>query len=112
MTNNRRAVLHIFVRATTSLLTQILRSPSEFLALADLKLIKPLLQMLYLLAKSSNSNVVVQMYRSCMELFEKARIAVRGYSPYGMNEQSRGRESLEDFLKRIERISAGDDVDQ
>ncbi len=74
--------------------------------------------MLFTLAKSGKSDKAGEMYRSCMELFEKARMAVENYNlaavswdRRGPSGQSGGRESLEEFLRRIEHISSGYDVD-
>jgi hypothetical protein len=116
--NNSRAVLHIFVTATTTLLTHTISNPSNPLALADLKLIEPLLTLLGILAKSSKSDKVGEMYRSCVELFGRARMAVESFNLAGISwdqrrtsGQSEGRESVEDFLRRMENISSGYDMD-
>lgn len=58
------------------------------------------------------------MYRSCVALFERARMAVGGLNLVGISwdrhrisRQSEGRESVEDFLRRMESISSGHDMD-
>lgn len=112
--NNSRAVLHIFVSATKTLLTHTLSNPSNPLAHADLKLIEPLLSLLRMLARSDMSDEIGPMYRSCAELFERTKMAVWEFNPVGMSWDrqgtsagSVGRESVEDFLRRMESISSG-----
>jgi len=110
-----RAVLHIFVSATTTLLTHTLSNPSNPLALADLKLIEPLLSLFRMLANSGMADEAGAAYRSCAELFERAKMAVVWeFNPVGISWQRRersgpsgGREGVEDFLRRIESISSG-----
>ena len=70
-----------------------------------------------MLAQSGESNNIGQTYISCLGLFERAKIAVDdfGLASMGWDQsqkgvQSGGKESVEDFLKRMESISAGDDV--
>jgi hypothetical protein len=96
------------------LLTYTLSNPSNPLALADLKLIEPLLSLLRMLAKSDMSDEISPIYRSCAELFERAKMAVWEFNPVGMSWDRRGtsagsggRESVEDFLRRMESISSG-----
>jgi hypothetical protein len=79
------------------------------LALADLKLIEPLLIIQGTLPRSGESDKVGEMYRSCVELFEMARIAVESsnltgidWDRRGTGRQSEGSESVEDFLRRME----------
>ncbi|KAF4626129.1 hypothetical protein G7Y89_g12031 [Cudoniella acicularis] len=113
------AVLHIFVSATTALLTHIISNPSNPIAPSDLKLVEPMLTLLCILANSSKNDEVVEMNRSCAVLFERARMAVESHGQAGMSwdqsmtsGQSRQRESVEDFLKRMEKIRSGyDDED-
>lgn len=91
------------------------------MALSDLKLIEPLLTLLGVLAKSSKgrkSERISGMHRSCMELFEKANVAFestnlanRDWDQGIMNLPSQGQESMEDFLRRMENISSGYDVE-
>lgn len=101
-----------------TLLSHILSNPSNPSARADLKLIEPLLRTLDRLAKSGQRDETARMYQSCTELFERARAAVAGINPvrisrigYGSSGQSEERESLEDFLRRVESISSGYDVE-
>ena len=116
--NNRRSGLHIFVSATTILLTHTLWNPSNPFASTDLKYIEPLLDLLAVLAKSGESNNIGETYTSCLGLFERARIAVDSFGLAAPNwdraqtaVQSGERESVEDFLRRMESISSGYDVD-
>jgi hypothetical protein len=90
-------------------------------ALLDLKLIEPLLTLLGVLAKSSQgrkSERLSGMHRSCMELFERANMAVEStnlanmdWDQCIMSGPSKERESMEDFLRRMENISSGYDVE-
>ncbi len=91
------------------------------MALSDLKLIEPLLTLLGVLAKSSKggkSERISGMHRSCVELFERANMAVEStnlanmdWDQCIMSGPSQGRESIEDFLCRMENISSGYDVE-
>ena len=91
------------------------------MALSDLKLIEPLLTLLGVLAKTSEgrkSERISGMHRSCMELFERANVAVESINLANMDwdqsimgEPSREREPLEDFLRRMENISSGYDLE-
>ncbi|MCJ1386445.1 hypothetical protein MMC17_009571 [Xylographa soralifera] len=115
------AVLHIFVTAATTLLNHVVCDPSNPLALSDLKLIEPLLTLLGVLAKSSKgrkSERISGMHRSCMELFERANAAIEStnltdmdWDQFIMSDPSQERESMEDFLRRMENISSGYDVE-
>jgi hypothetical protein len=90
-------------------------------ALSDLKLIEPLLTLLGVLAKSSKgrkSERLSGMHRFCMELFERANMAVEStnlanmdWDQCIMSGPSKGRESMEDFLRRMEKIRSGYDVE-
>jgi len=140
-------VLHIFVSATTTLLTHILSNPLHPLAQSDLQLIEPLLSLLGLLSMQGKNTEVENMYESCRNMWERARRTVweaRGNAlAYGqgselgnetgtamlenMNMNSlpvtpmnlapaigtgkggEAKESLEDFIKRIESIAGGND---
>jgi hypothetical protein len=60
------------------------------------------------------SNDIAEMYQSCAELFERAKMAAWEFNPVGMGWELQGRsgqsgerESVEDFLKRMESISSG-----
>lgn len=120
-TDNRRSGLHIFVSATTILLTHTLWDPENPFALADLKYTEPLLDLLAVLARSGESNNIGETYTSCLELYERAKMAVNTFglgNLAGLNwdrpqtgVQSLERESVEDFLRRMESISSGYDVD-
>ncbi|XXH02123.1 hypothetical protein Hte_008491 [Hypoxylon texense] len=110
--------LHIFVSATTILLTHTLWNPSNPFASADLKYVEPLLDLLAVLAKSGESNNISETYTSCFELLETARLAVDNSGIAGMSwdqpqtgVQSGERESVEDFLRRMESISSEYDAD-
>ena len=87
------------------------------MALSDLSLIEPLLTLLVVLAKSSegrNSSRLHEMHKSCMELFERANMAVQSTLLTNMDwEQctSQEKESLEDFLRRMDHMSSGHDDD-
>jgi hypothetical protein len=119
--NYIRAVLHIFVAATNTLLRNILRDPSNPTAQPDLMLIEPLLALLHVLANSRQSRKterVSGMYQSCIELFEKAKMAIENINLVGTvwnqritSEPSQGRENVEDFLRRMEKISSGYDME-
>lgn len=115
--NQIRAVLYIFVTAVTTLLKTIVHDPSNPIALSDLRLIEPLLTLLGVLAKSDKgrqSERIGGMHRSCMELFERANMAVEStnlanmdWDQYITNSPSEGRESIEDFLRRMEAVGSG-----
>lgn len=116
--NQTRAVLYIFVTAATTLLKTIVHDPSNPIAVSDLQLIEPLLTLLGVLAKSDKgrqSERIGGMHRSCMELFERANMAVESTNLANMDwdlditiSPSQGRESVEDFLRRMEAVSSGD----
>jgi hypothetical protein len=80
---------------------------------ADLKLLEPFLNLLGVLARSGVNDKVEEMYQSSMILFEQARITVEHSSPGGKTHQHMGRgdpgarESIEDFLERMELIRSG-----
>ena len=119
--NRTRAVLYIFVTAATTLLKSIVDDPSNPMALSDLQLIEPLLTLLVVLAKTDKgrqSERIGRMHRSCMELFERANMAVESTNLANMdwdlditNSSSQGRESVEDFLRRMDAISSGDNLE-
>ena len=107
--------------AATTLLKDIICNPSNLMALSDLKIIEPLLMLLDVLAKSSKghkSERLGGMHRSCIELFQKAKMAVESHSDaiipwdqYIMSEPSQEQESTEDLHQRMESISSGYNVD-
>lgn len=115
-TNYSRAVLHIFVSATTLILTHTNSHPSNPLAVADLELIEPLLRVLSVLASTGKNDEVREMNRSCMDMFRRANTAVERINQQSFSQarvatsyQSGSKESIEEFLQRIERISSGCD---
>ena len=91
------------------------------MALSDLQLVEPLLTLLAVLAKSSKgrkSERISGMHRSCMELFERANMAVESAILADMDwdqcitsGMSQGRESMDDSLWRMENISSGYDME-
>lgn len=107
--------------AATTLLENIICDPSNPMTLSDLKLVKPLLILLDVLAKSSKgrkSTRLSRMHRSCIELFEKANMAVEStnlalvqWNQGTMSSLSQGKESMEDFLWRVEDVSSGYDIE-
>jgi hypothetical protein len=117
-----RVVLHVFVSATTTLLNYLIADPRDALAHSDLKLIEPLLGLLGELSKTNdeNHNTAGPMYRSCTELFERARTAIENadveeifVDPKSLGSMNGGgrreKESVEDFIKRIESYAAGEE---
>lgn len=119
--NQIRAVLYILVTAATTLLKTVVHDPSNPIALSDLQLIEPFLTLLGVLAKSDKgrqSERIGGMHRSCMELFERANIAVESTNLANMNwdlditnSPSQGRESVEDFLRRMEAVSSVENLE-
>ena len=91
------------------------------MALSDLKLVEPLLTLLDVLAKSSKgrkSERINGMHRSCRELFERANTAVESaifadmdWDQCTTSGPSQARESMDNFLRRMENISSGYDVE-
>jgi hypothetical protein len=117
-----RVVLHVFVSATTTLLNHLITDPRDPLAHSDLKHIEPLLGLLGELSKTNdeNQNTAGPMYRSCTELFERAQVAVESVDveeifvdPESLGSIDGGgrreKESVEDFIKRIESYAAGEE---
>jgi hypothetical protein len=112
---SNRVILHTFVQATTILLENILSDPTHRRAPSDLKLVEPLLILLCSLAQDGKNEEVAAMYQSCGAMFEKTRERVRNAT--GNDEQRRsslkeqgmgqGNESLAEFLRRIDSVSAG-----
>ncbi|CAI6340544.1 unnamed protein product [Periconia digitata] len=118
------AVFPIYVTASTTLLTYTLSKPTNASAALDLKLSQSLLRMLVTLARVSEGQrpEVAEMYRSSVELFEKARMAIEtskkairdtdNKDDVDVDDDEKGlfappegqKESVEDFLKRMERI--------
>ena len=131
-----RFLLHIIVSASTTLLTNILLNPTAEVALSDLRLIDPLMRLLEVLTEGMSDDVR-RMYKFVGELEMKARRRVDAAARKGMGDNSHPtdmrnarsgdeiavwkgtkaldvsakgreqRETLEDFLKRIEYISSG-----
>ncbi len=80
----------------------------------DLQLLEPFLKLLGVLARSGVNDKVEEMYQSSMVLFEQARMAVEHSGPAARTHRHVGRgdpgarESVEDFLERMEHIKSGD----
>jgi hypothetical protein len=119
LSNAVRAVLPIYVTASTTLLTYTLSKPSNKFATIDLQLSQSLLRLLVILARISEGQreEVAEIYRSSVELFEKAKMAIESsnmalcQSSQGQGQFQRApegqKESVEDFLRRMESLSAG-----
>lgn len=115
--NNNRTVLHIFITAATTLLTNTISNPSDPLARADLEILQPLLNILGKLARSGRNNKVAEIYQSCLQLFGKARAAVESSNAgnSSWNPQNIGntgstpgqKENIDQFLQRMENIQSG-----
>ena len=105
----------MFVQATTTLLENIMSDPSHRRAPGDLKLIEPLLVLLCSLTKDGKNDDVAAMYQSCGAMFEKTREMVRNATASEERRRSsgtgtefgQGNESLAEFLRRIDSVSAG-----
>jgi hypothetical protein len=101
------------------LLTHIISNPSNPLAQADLKLLEPLLTLLGILARGSKNEKVTEMYQSSIGLFEKATVAVQDCNAEDIWDQgntgreSNQKETVEEFLRRMEMIKSGygEDID-
>ena len=108
-----RVILHMFVQATTTLLENIIADPSHRRAPTDLKLIEPLLVLLCSLTQSGKNEDVAAMYKSCGAMFEKSREMVQNATASeerrrsNETEMGQGNESLAEFLRRIDSVSAG-----
>jgi hypothetical protein len=117
LSNAVRAVFPIYVTASTTLLTYTLSRPSNKSATIDLQLSRPLLRLLVTLVRISEGQreEVAGIYRSSVELFQKAKMAIessnmalRQSSQSQFQRASEGqKESVEDFLRRMESLSAG-----
>jgi hypothetical protein len=106
----------MFVQAATTLLENILSDPSHHRAPSDLKLIEPLLMLLCGLAKDGKErgggSHVSKLWG---EMFEKTREMVRNATTSEEQRNSsrkggdigQGSESLAEFLRRIDTVSAG-----
>ncbi len=103
------------------MLSYTLSKPSNKSAIIDLQLSQPLLRLLVTLDRISEGQreEVANVYRSSVELFQKAKMAVESsnMAPF-QSIQSQGhlqrapegqKESVEDFLRRMESLSAGYD---
>ena len=81
---------------------------------ADLKLLEPFLNLLGVVARTAVNDKIEEMYQSSIDLFEQARMAVEhcdlgAKTHRHMESGDPGpRESVEDFLARMEHISSGD----
>jgi hypothetical protein len=113
-----RVILHNFVSATTLLLENIISDPTHRRVYSDLKLIEPLLTLLSALAKDGKNEEVAAMYQSCGQMFEKTSKIVQDACAAGRGEPRKimgkqdGKETLEEFIRRIESVSAGHDDDE
>ena len=113
--NCSRTALHIFITAATTLLVNSISNPSNPLVFADLKLLEPFLKLLELISRSVTDNKVKDSYQSSIMLFEQAKMAVEypgeaaTYPPMKGGDPG-ARESVEDFLGRMERLISGDDT--
>lgn len=108
-------MLHIFVSATHILLENIIADPTHRRVRTDLKLIEPLLKLLGALANEGHHEDVNEMHQNCEQLYERTKKLVQTSSRViaGSTTSSNGtgneRESVEDFLRRIESFTAGYD---
>ncbi|RDW65154.1 hypothetical protein BP5796_09846 [Coleophoma crateriformis] len=110
-------VLHIFVSATKTLLSNICSEPSQTLAKSDVELIQPLLNLLGTLMSGGQRDEVVKMYDTCQEMYEEAVQRLRTTNSQYMQidmgsvgksgSQREKKESVEDFIRRIESYTAG-----
>ncbi|KUJ09896.1 uncharacterized protein LY89DRAFT_596886, partial [Mollisia scopiformis] len=106
--------LHIFITAATTLLVHTISNPSDPWVQADVELLEPFLNLLGIIARSGVNDKVQEMYQSSMVLFQQARIAVEHSGPGANTHRHLGRgdpgarESVEDFLERMEHIKSGD----
>lgn len=114
VTDQSRSVLHTFITAARTLLANTISNPAVASARDDLTLLEPLLTLLRILASDGLNDKLEGMYESFMGLYENAKIAVDLYAPergrlehYAEAEQAGNRESVEDFLRRMENISSG-----
>jgi len=107
-----RVVLHIFVSASTTLLNNVVTDPTNSLAESDMRIIEPLLKLLGVLAKEAKTGEIVKMYKTVNEAFERTtkyiEEARRRLAHPKLQEKPAQKESVEDFIRRIEGISAGD----
>ena len=109
-TDSSRAILHIFVSATTTLLSHVIANPSSPSSRSDLRLIEPLLSLFKTLAKSGKNADTNEIDRTFADMFKTASIVVENANrsrPQQETIDSKGKESVEEFLRRIETISAG-----
>jgi hypothetical protein len=99
------------------LLIHVISNPTNPLVRADLKLLEPFLNLLRLLARSGVDGKVEEKYQSSMSLFEQARTAIEHSGLGTKTHQHMGtedpgtRESLKDFLQRMEKIRSGDSAE-
>jgi len=115
-------LLHTFVSASTTLLSEILHNPGHPLVKDDFRIVFPLLKLLKKLEKDGRNLDVARMVEFLEALWGNAKKAVERLScnmkggiyfedvreGFGISESSgSGKESLEDFIRRIELISAG-----
>jgi hypothetical protein len=80
----------------------------------DLQLLEPFLNLLGVVARSGVNDKVEEIYQSSMVLFEQAKMAAEHSGPRAKTHRHIGRgdpgarESVEDFLARMEHIRSGD----
>jgi hypothetical protein len=115
-------LLHIFVSASTTLLSDIIYNPGHPLVNEDFRIVFPLLKLLKMLEKDGRNLDVARMVECLEALWRDAKRAVedlswnitsgtyydgvRGGSDISDSNRSE-KESVEDFIRRIESISAG-----
>jgi hypothetical protein len=111
--NKTRVIFHMFVAAATTLLENIISNPTHRRAQSDLKLIEPLLALLSALAKDGKNEEVATMYLNCGQIFDKTSQIVQNANGAEKEERRKivgkqnEKESLEEFIRRIESVSAG-----
>ena len=105
-----RLLIHYFFAAVTTILHNILCNPTHIFAPSDLQLVEPFLSLLELLAKEGKSEEVQRMFEFCQDLNGKAKDAVTKVNMRMLcsGRKSRGeKESVEDFIRRVECQSRG-----
>ena len=106
-------LIHHFFAAVTALLHHVLMNPTYAEALSDLYLIRPFLKLLEILAGEKKSDEVARMYEFCIDLNRRAIGAVEEVSKtftcntVKLDNMRRNTESVEEFIQRVECISAG-----
>ena len=109
----RRLLIHYFFAAVTALLENVVRHPSHPQAHSDILLMDPFLQLLEILSEEGKSEEVQRMYDFCVDMNGKARDAVERVNrsmvcSHTNKSKAQGeKETVEDFIRRVECISAG-----